>query len=241
MSSEGKQSQFKRLLKFISLETLITMSTFIAALLIFVFLAHGIFRSNIFLFDQWAFEFTDYYISEKLTQLMQFISFLGSHLFLIPANLVLIILFIKKNDRWNSIKIPTVAFTSVVMMFLMKFIFHRIRPENPLLYEAAGFSFPSGHALMSVTFYGLILYILIKDQDKLWTRLLFSLLFITIIIAIGLSRIYLRVHYASDVIAGFTLGFVWLMISLWILSNLEKRYFKRTKRTFPPTDKVKEY
>lgn len=226
MLHPGKRFNIKSFVKMISLETIISMAVFSSALLLFVFLAQGILDSDTFLFDQRAFQFANIYISPVHTQLMQYISFLGSHLFLIPANLVLIIVFILKGERWNSIKIPSVAISSVLMMLLLKLIFQRERPVDPLLAQAAGFSFPSGHALMSITFYGLILYILIKQQRSIWLKFLYALIFTGFILMIGFSRIYLRVHYASDVIAGFSLGLVWLMISLWTLSNIENRYFK---------------
>ena len=153
---------------------------------------------------------------------MEFFTFLGTHTFLIPANLLLIawFFFIKKK-RWWSIKIPAVALSSLLLMFLLKFIFERPRPSDPLLAEAAGFSFPSGHALMSVTFYGLLLYIIFQSVKNKLLRICFATFFIFLILMIGFSRIYLRVHYASDVIAGFSLGIIWLILSLWILSTIE--------------------
>lgn len=231
MPHSGNRFNSKWFIKFISLGTLVTMVTFTAALLLFVFLAHGIFESNTFLFDQRAFQLTDKYISARRTNIMEFLSFFGSHLFLIPANLILIIVFILKKEKWNSIKIPAVALSSVIMMFILKFIFQRARPLDPLLAQAAGFSFPSGHALMSVTFYGLLAYILVNQQKSNWLKFLYIFIFSLFIMIIGISRVYLRVHYASDVIAGFCLGIVWLIISLLILSNVEKYYLERIKNS----------
>ena len=224
MPQSGKRSYFKWLIQFISLGTLITLGTFAVALLLFIFLANGIFDKDTFVFDQQAFQFAHQFISVRHTELMEFASFFGSHDFLIPANLVLIVVFIVKKDKWNSIKISSVAISSVLLLFAIKFIFERPRPVNPLLAHAVGFSFPSGHSLMSVTFYGLLLYILIKQQKNNWIKLVYALVFTGFILMIGISRIYLRVHYASDVIAGFCLGIAWLMISLWILSYMEKRH-----------------
>lgn len=98
---------------------------------------------------------------------MQAFSFLGAHTFLIPANLTLIawFLFIKKH-RWYSIKVPVIAFSSLLLMFCLKFIFQRNRPLTPLLAEAKGYSFPSGHALMSLTFYGLIIFLVWQKEKK---------------------------------------------------------------------------
>jgi undecaprenyl-diphosphatase len=91
-----------------------------------------------------------------------------------------------------------------------------------LLREAAGLSFPSGHALMSVTFYGLLIYIVWETVKKTWLKITLVVLLLLLIHIIGFSRIYLRVHYASDVMAGFATGFLWLVISLWIVRRIEK-------------------
>ena len=154
---------------------------------------------------------------------MQGFTFLGTHTFLIPANLLLTawFLFIKKR-RWYSIKVPAVALSSLLLMFILKLIFHRDRPLSPLLQVAKGFSFPSGHALMSVTFYGLLILIVWQNIQQAWLRWILSVFLVLLIMAIGLSRVYLRVHYASDVLAGFAVGLVWLLFSLWFLSKVEK-------------------
>ena len=163
---------------------------------------------------------------------MLFFTFLGTHEFLIPANLVLIayFLFIKK-EKWYSIKIPAIALSSLGLMFALKYVFHRSRPMIPLLEEAKGLSFPSGHALMSVTFYGLIIYIIfktIKNKELKWS--LISMLLLLILI-IGFSRIYLRVHYASDVMAGYCIGFLWLAFTVHLLNKIEKYSIQKLEQT----------
>jgi membrane-associated phospholipid phosphatase len=94
-----------------------------------------------------------------------------------------------------------------------------------LLEAAKNFSFPSGHALMSVTFYGLIAYIVwhsVKNKALRWTLIVLLILWIVIV---GASRIYLRRHYYSDVVAGFAIGF--LVLSLKLIGRMEK--FSRKK------------
>jgi undecaprenyl-diphosphatase len=91
-----------------------------------------------------------------------------------------------------------------------------------LLEEARGLSFPSGHALMSVTFYGLLIYIVFKNVANKSLRWTLISLLLVLILTIGFSRIYLRVHYASDVIAGFCVGLLWLVICVAVLNKLEK-------------------
>jgi undecaprenyl-diphosphatase len=108
-------------------------------------------------------------------------------------------------------------------MFILKTLFNRPRPDLPLLFEAKGLSFPSGHALMSVTFYGLMIYIVYNSPivGRPW-KVLWIVLLVVLIIMIGMTRIYLRVHYASDVIAGYSMGFLWLVFAVWMLNRMEK-------------------
>jgi membrane-associated phospholipid phosphatase len=172
----------------------------------------------------------DMMIFEKLTprvnslnnKIMLFITFLGKHQFLIPANLLLIFYFLLiTKQNWFSVRVITIAISSLVLMLLLKQLFQRKRPLSPLLKAAKGLSFPSGHAIMAVTFYGLLIYILQHSITIDWLRYTLTILIIILIILIGFSRIYLRVHYASDVLGGFIIGLLWLMISLAVLNWLE--------------------
>ncbi|HEY8400755.1 MAG TPA: phosphatase PAP2 family protein [Cytophagaceae bacterium] len=130
-------------------------------------------------------------------------------------------MFIKKH-KWYSIKVPVVALGSISLNIILKIFFSRPRPVLPHLSEASGLSFPSGHAMMSFSFYGLILYLVwVGVQHKLLKYSL-VLFLIVLIMVIGLSRVYLRVHYATDVIAGFALGIIWLIISITVLKRIEK-------------------
>lgn len=206
-----------------SLEIFVLFGIFGGALIAFILIARKVFEGNTHVFDEKVFSFVANHVNNVHTDIMEFFTFLGTHTFLIPANLLLTawFLFIKKR-RWNSIKVPAVAISSLLLMFMLKLIFHRERPITPLLKAAKGFSFPSGHALMSVTFYGLLVFIALQNIKQLWLKLLVSIIGVLLVLTIGLSRVYLRVHYASDVLAGFCVGVVWLLMSLWILDRLEK-------------------
>jgi len=155
-------------------------------------------------------------------KIMLSITFLGKHQFLIPANLILIFYFLLvKKQTWFSIRVITIAISSLVLMLLLKQLFQRRRPLSPLLKAAKGLSFPSGHAIMAVTFYGLLIYILQHSITIDWLKWVATILVFVLIILIGFSRVYLRVHYASDVAAGFIIGLLWLLISLAVLKWLE--------------------
>ena len=210
-------------IKLFSLEIFILAGIFTIALIVFITIARMVFEGKTHNFDNSALLFISAYVTNIHTNVMESFTFLGTHTFLIPANLLLTawFLFIKKR-QWYSIKVPAVALSSLLLMFTLKIIFRRDRPLTPLLQAAKGFSFPSGHALMSVTFYGLIVLIVWQNVKQPWLKWLLSLLLIVLILVIGLSRVYLRVHYASDVLAGFAVGLVWLLLSLWILDKVEK-------------------
>ena len=207
----------------LSAELLVVIVLFIAALTVFSILAIRIFGSKDETHDFIVFDKLSEWVTPFTTSFLQVITYLGSHSFLIPANLVLAFyfLFIRKH-RWYSIKVPVVALGGLLLMTLLKQFFNRPRPLLPLLEPVRGLSFPSGHALMSVSFYGLLIFLIwenVKEPVRKW--LLISFLVILIIL-IGFSRIYLRLHYFSDVIAGYSIGIIWLFVSIWTIRRIEQ-------------------
>ncbi len=119
----------------------------------------------------------------------------------------------------------SIIFLSLVGTFLLneglKYIFKRTRPTIEHLVDVTGYSFPSGHAMVSITFYGMISYIIyvyLKEQGKpFWYVPVIS---IPLILLIGISRIYLGVHFPSDVLAGFLFGELWLLVCINIFQRL---------------------
>ena len=224
---KGKIDKIWAAIALLSIEMAIMLVLFILALIFFVYLVRRVFFLKDNEFDQKVFDSLDPYVNEATNGFMQFITFFGSHDFLIPANLALIayFLFIRKH-KWYSIKIPAIALSSLLLMVVLKNLFGRSRPLIPLLYEAKGLSFPSGHALMSVSFYGLMCYIVLRTVEHRFLKWFLFALLIFMIVLVGFSRIYLRVHYTSDVIAGYCMGLLWLFISIFILQRIE-RYSKK--------------
>lgn len=203
-------------------ETLLSLSLFAAVIAVLVFLIRKPIRKYKPI-DLAVFERIKPSVSQAKNRIILFITFLGKHQFLVPANLLLIFYFLLiRNQNWFSIRILTIALSSLVLMLLLKYLFQRKRPLSPLLKAAKGLSFPSGHAIMSVTFYGLLLYILLHTVDIEWLKYLLTIVLVLLILLIGYSRVYLRVHYASDVLAGFIIGILWLWISLAVLNQLER-------------------
>ena len=216
----------------LSVEMLVILITFIIALLSFAYLIVQVIVLQQTGFDNHVFDFLKGHISEGADDVMLFLTFLGTHKFLIPANLAVIayFLFLKKN-KWYSIKVPAIALSSLGLMFGLKHLFGRPRPDLPLIFKADGLSFPSGHALFSVTFYGLLIYIIYQTAMNKIVKAALIVFLVVLVIVIGFTRVYLRVHYASDVIAGFCVGFMWLVFALVILNRLERFSQKRIDAT----------
>ena len=215
-------------LALLSVELLVAFAIFLLALIAFIQIARMVFLQNKEAIDLRALDFLSGFVSDFNSDVMQFFTFLGTHHFLIPANFALIgyFLFIRRH-RWYSIKIPVVSLSSVLLMYVLKFIFNRPRPLIPLLKEAKGLSFPSGHALNSVAFYGLLIYLVYRNVKHIALKWSLIVLLSFIILMIGISRVYLRVHYVSDVVAGYCVGLMWLIIVIWVLRQIEN--FSRKK------------
>lgn len=223
----GRSAAIKRInqLKLLSLEMGIVLLAFIIALYTVLFIVHNVIFRDKVSFDNKSFEYLGKFVSDSNTSLMNFFTFFGSQNFLVPAFLILIFYYtFFKKERWLGIRISAVATSSLLVMFALKLIFKRPRPVTPLLHPVSGLSFPSGHAFMSFTFCCIAIYIIHKEYKSGWLRVILLILMLIFTFFIGLSRVYLRVHYASDVIAGFSMGFMWVVISLSIMHFLEKKY-----------------
>lgn len=206
--------------KGISLRLLVVAGIFLLALLAFGFIANEMVLENENWLDQWAFARLAGITNASVTQVMLFITFFGSSYFLMPAYLILIGYFLLfKKNRKLSLDVAAVGITSTIILFSLKAIFHRNRPLDPLVQKVNGFSFPSGHSFSSFTFFGLLIYILWNTTMNPVLRWVLSILFFLFAAAIALSRVYLHVHFASDVLAGFFLCLVWLTITLSVLKK----------------------
>jgi undecaprenyl-diphosphatase len=104
----------------------------------------------------------------------------------------------------------------VLLNQLVKRIFRRTRPIGIALIEQGGFSFPSGHSMMALAFYGYFIYLIQKSKLSKNKKMIYSIILGTIIILVGISRIYLGVHFASDVLAAYCLSSAFLVIVIYI-------------------------
>ena len=196
----------------------ITAILLIIFLTIFFIMVKMVFIDQYFTFDKQVIVMTHIRVSDWLTRFFLQLTFFGSHHFLLPAYLILVaILTAIKKLRMYSWRVLVTGISGTIMMFALKYLFGRERPLEPLLAPAAGRSFPSGHAFSSLLFFGILIFIVIHAIKNNWIKYtaIFLLLFFSLLV--GLSRIYLNVHFATDVIAGFSLAICWLLLSDWIL------------------------
>ena len=193
-----------------------------ALLLLAAFAVWTAFLSNSF-FDQKVFDFIAPHITAGRTRFILFITFLGNGYFLVPANILLLLFFIYKKNKWWAIRVALISLSSVGLMTLLKILFHRHRPAAPLVDGITNFSFPSGHAFMSVATYGLLAYWFANTIKQGWWRRTLIIFCFLLILLISFTRIYLRVHYTTDIIAGLTLGTAWFIFTSFITDKLEAK------------------
>ena len=147
--------------------------------------------------------------NDILTIIFKIITNLGGAYCLIIIA-ILCAIFIK--NKKIAFAIPINLILSTMLNLVLKNIVERPRPIGYRLIDETGYSFPSGHSMISAAFYGLIIYFIWKNVKNTKLKYISCILLSLLILFIGISRIYLGVHYASDVIGGFTIYIAYLII-----------------------------
>lgn len=220
------KQEVKKNAKGITLRLILTAVLFIIILYLFYFIADEIVLEHNNKLDLFAFKNLALITSDGTTKVMEIFTFFGSTIFLFPAYafLVIFFFFVKKNKRM-ALDTAMVGLAGSGLLFLLKDIFRRNRPLDPLVH-ASGYSFPSGHSFSSFTFFGLMAYMIWQTKIKKTWKIFLTVVCFLLATIIATSRVYLHVHYASDVLGGFCLSMLWLMISLYILHKLDIKLFK---------------
>ncbi|MGN1402020.1 MAG: phosphatase PAP2 family protein [Bacillus sp. (in: firmicutes)] len=166
-------------------------------------------------------------INDRLTSLMKAITFFGGKVWLTAATIVLSMVFAFRKLRYG-VYLALTMLTGGIFNLLLKHFFERERPDlNPII-QVQGYSFPSGHSMSAIIFYTAIIVVLTRLARSHLLDVIIALVFAFIICMIGISRIYLGVHYPSDVVAGFAVGGFWvgfcsIVLRLFEYSRQEKR------------------
>jgi membrane-associated phospholipid phosphatase len=175
-------------------------------------------------FDARLFAWITQITSPGLTLFMRKVTFFGSSEYFMVAPLVLVFLFsFYRGMRWHALRVLVITGSTVLLHQLLKHNFKRIRPPEGLQ-EYTGFGFPSGHAMISAAFYGVLIYLVWGTGLTRGWRWVLTCLLTAFTLLIGFSRIYLKVHYPTDVLAGLAVGVFWLLLSIYLLDKAETLY-----------------
>ena len=183
-----------------------------ASLMSFILLTSELLEKELSPFDSYFYGRLSGLITQDRTGLMKMISNMGSPYMLVAVTAVFFAILWrrKKNLFFGKILAANLAGVSLLNL-LFKTVFHRARPDILPLVQASGYSYPSGHSMVSAAFYGYLIYLCAVHFKRPWKQIVPAGLSL-LILAVGISRVYLGVHYASDVIGGFLAGFTWLVI-----------------------------
>lgn len=159
-------------------------------------------------------------VSVSMTAIMKMITTLGSSI-VIVAGLISVAILIKDKKYFKIFVFATLL--GSIINNILKLIFHRPRPSNTMVLTAEStYSFPSGHSMISMIFYGLIIYYVRKFVKKKWLRNLLTVILSVVILAVGITRIYLGVHYVTDVLAAYVFGAIYLICFIKVLEKYNK-------------------
>ena len=181
----------------------------ITSAVLFTIITYFIFNNQINHLDTLVHSYILGIRNKNLTSILLTITNISSAYALIVLSILLLIIIKEK-------KIPLLITLNLICSYALnafaKVIFTRPRPIGINLIEESGFSYPSGHSMVSMAYYGFIAYLIYKKQtNKLIKTIIIVSLLLTILL-VGFSRIYLGVHYLSDVIGGFLLSIIYLTI-----------------------------
>lgn len=181
----------------------------VLALFLFAWLGNEMLQGDTRHFDEIIREWVHSYASPGMTRLMNAISLLGYNVLIVEL-VIAFAVFARLRWRRAALWLTVAMGGSFVLDLTLKYIYHRTRPTAYFGVAPHSYSFPSGHALCSFCFYGVLAGLLSARTKPLAWRLLIWFAAAALVIAIGLSRIYLGVHYPSDVVAGYLAATVWV-------------------------------
>jgi membrane-associated phospholipid phosphatase len=203
---------------------------FIVGLNAFVDLTEELADNQLGNFDNKVTDFVLSYRREWLTTFLVFITNVGTSTGYVIIVIVMTLYFVIRHRSWKFI-LQTIAVLLLASLsnVALKEVINRARPTIEHLVTVYTLSYPSGHAMSAMGFYGFLIFLTMRFEMSLWLRTALFILLAFVIMSIGLSRIYLGVHYPSDVLAGFIGGLIWVALCA-IIFDVADLYRRRKKR-----------
>ena len=196
----------------------------VGAMFLFAWLADEVLEGDTQAFDETIRTFVHGLATDSLTTLMQFFTFIGSTACLTTLSFGVVTVFLFKQWKRAAALFTVTMAGAVILNYTLKLSFKRPRPvpffDTPL---PSSYSFPSGHALFSMCFFGILAWLITTRMHRRSVQFFVWTAAVLFILSIGTSRIYLGVHYPSDVIAGYAASLFWVTAVVFADSILEKR------------------
>ena len=207
----------------------------VVSLIGFSTMAFLISKHDILAFDSAIISYVQGLETPALTAIMKVFTFIGSgNAIFVIAIVVMVILYVVLHHRSELVFFAIVVSLSGIFNGMLKDVFQRARPDLHRLIEIGGYSFPSGHAMGAMTVYGALAFLLWRHTSTHRGRTILIILSVIMIFMIGISRVYLGVHYPSDILGGYFASIVWLTIAIWIYQwYKERRYNNKLNKKKP--------
>ena len=177
-------------------------------------------KENLILDEKVYNTISKYLIKDSIIPIAKAVTFLASTPFFI--GFALLLFFMIKNKK-IGISIIVNLGLSAVTNFIVKNIVQRPRPIGHRLINETGYSLPSGHSMVSMAFYGYLIFLIYRYVKNKKLKISLIVILSLLIILIGLSRVYLGVHYTTDVLAGYLLGISYLVVYVYIVNKIKNK------------------
>ena len=223
----------KRLVEFLSLSLLLGLATAVLTLIFFGWLADEALEGDARAFDDATRAAVHQFASPLLTAIMRGFSFVGSTIALTVGTIIVVIRFAMKKMKRQAMLFGLTMIGAGLLNITLKLAFKRPRPVPYFnLSPPESYSFPSGHSLTSAVFFGALAVILTAHIKSRRLQTAIWIVCIAMFLLIGLSRIYLGVHYTTDVIAGFAAALVWILVVRFVEMGLVRRRRRKSGTGF---------
>lgn len=195
---------------------------FIAALRGFVQLTDELAENDLGWFDEAITRFIISFRNEALTDYFTFATHLGDRYAYVLFTVVLAVFYLVKHRSWKFILQTTlVLLLASLSNIALKNVINRARPSLEHLVSVNTLSYPSGHSMSAMAFYGFLVFLCMRYKLLRWVRYLLISILCMLILSIGVSRIYLGVHYPTDVVGGYIGGLIWVAFCAILFSLIE--------------------
>ncbi|MCM3666360.1 phosphatase PAP2 family protein [Mesobacillus subterraneus] len=198
--------------------------SFLGSLFGFIVMSYLVKAEHLVMFDRVVMDRVQGLEAAGLTAAMKFFTYIGSLKFIVIMTIpIFLVLFYVLKHRLEILVFLSVVYITPILNRLLKMYFHRARPDFNRLIEIGGYSFPSGHAMNAFSFYSIFAFLLWRHVPTVMARTAVILLSTFMILAIGLSRVYLGVHYPSDIIGGFLASGLWVAAVIWFFQRYKEK------------------